>query len=196
MRTFLAIVGLLAILGAIAAAVFFFGGYYSIAGTAGEPEIVKWAFGQIRDASIARHAKDTPPLSLDDPATVRAGARSYFERGCGNCHGGPGLEWAKFSEGLRPEPPDLKEVGHERTPQQLFWVIKNGIYLTGMPSFGVIEAPDREIWTVVAFVKKLQSVTEDEFKAWTAPPAGAPTPAPGAPSPPIAPPSAPSEQNR
>jgi mono/diheme cytochrome c family protein len=196
MRTFLAIVGLLAILGAIAAAVFFFGGYYSIAGTAGEPEIVKWAFGQIRDASIARHAKDNPPPSLDDPATVRAGARAYSERGCANCHGGPGVDWAKFSEGLRPEPPDLKEVAHERTPQQLFWVIKNGIYLTGMPSFGAIEAPDREIWTVVAFVKKLQSVTDDEFKAWTAPPAGAPTPAPGAPSPPSAPPPAPAEQNR
>jgi mono/diheme cytochrome c family protein len=190
MRTFLAIVGLLAILGAIAAGVFFFGGYYSIAGTASEADIVKWALSRIRNASVARHAKDDPPLALDDPAIVRAGARAYSERGCVSCHGGPGADWAKFSEGLRPDPPDLKELVNERTPQQLFWVIKNGIFMTGMPSFGAIEVPDRELWTMVAFVKKLQSVTDNDFKAWTAPPAS--TPAPAA-SPP---PAAPAQQNR
>ena len=94
MRTFLAIVGLLAILGAIAAGVFFFGGYYSIAGTASEADIVKWALSRIRNASVARHAKDDPPLALDDPAIVRAGARAYSERGCVSCHGGPGADWA------------------------------------------------------------------------------------------------------
>ena len=33
-----------------------------------------------------------------------------------------------------------------------------------------IEVPDREIWTIVAFVKKLPSVSDDDFKAWTAKP--------------------------
>jgi mono/diheme cytochrome c family protein len=174
MRTFLAFIGLLAILGMIALAVFFFGGYYSVAGTAAELEVVRWALGQIREASVARHAKDNPPIALDDPGIVQAGARAYSARGCVNCHGGPGVDWAKFSEGLHPDPPDLKELANDRTPQQLFWVVKNGIYMTGMPSFGAIEVPDREIWTMVAFVKKLPSVTNDEFKAWTAQAAPAP----------------------
>jgi mono/diheme cytochrome c family protein len=168
MRTFLAAIGLIGILGAIALAVFFFGGYYNIAGSAGEPEIVRWALGQVRDASIARHAKDTAPVALDDPTIVQAGARAFSERGCVNCHGGPGVDWAKFSEGLRPDPPDLKEIANDRTPQQLFWIVKNGIYMTGMPSFGAIEVPDREIWTITAFIKKLPSVTSEEFKTWTA----------------------------
>lgn len=94
MTKFLAFVGLLAILGAIAAAIFFFGGYYNVAGTAAEPEFVKWALSHIRDASIERHAKDDPPASLNDPASVRAGARAFSERGCVNCHGGPGVDWA------------------------------------------------------------------------------------------------------
>jgi len=34
-----------------------------------------------------------------------------------------------------PDPPDLKEVSAERKPGELFWVIKNGIKMTGMPSF-------------------------------------------------------------
>jgi mono/diheme cytochrome c family protein len=211
MMKFLAFVGLLAILGAIAAAIFFFGGYYSVAGTAPEPALVKWALFQVRDASVERYAKDNPPRSLNDPANVRAGARAFFERGCVNCHGGPGVDWAKFSEGLRPDPPDLKELANERAPQQLFWVIKNGIYMTGMPSFGAIEVPDQEIWTIVAFVKKLPSVSNDDFKAWTAPAAStsAPASSPAAPQPatppaspqvppstPSAPQTGPAEQNR
>jgi mono/diheme cytochrome c family protein len=166
----LALIGLLAILAAIAGAVYFFGGYYSVAGTVEEPAVVKWALGYVRQASVARHATDRPPASLEDPASVQAGARAFSERGCANCHGAPGVNWVKFSEGLHPYPPDLKEVANERTPQQLFWVIKNGINMTGMPSFGAIEVPDQEIWTIVAFVKKLPSVSDADFKTWTAKP--------------------------
>ena len=166
----LALIGLLAILAGIAAAVYFFGGYYSVAGTAEDPAVVKWALTKVRQASITRHAKDKPPMSLDDPATVQAGARAFSERGCVNCHGGPGVNWAKFSEGLRPDPPDLKELADQLSPAQLFWVIKHGINMTGMPSFGLIEVPDQEIWTIVAFVKKLPSVSDADFKAWTAKP--------------------------
>jgi mono/diheme cytochrome c family protein len=165
--TLLASIGVLAILGAIAAGSYFFAGYYSVAGTAAESSLVSWALIHVRAASIERHAKDNPPLSLDDQAVVRAGAQAFSERGCVNCHGGPGVQWAKFSEGLHPDPPDLKEIANQRAPQQLFWVIKNGINMTGMPSFGAIDVPDQEIWTIVAFVKKMPGVTDNDFKAWT-----------------------------
>jgi mono/diheme cytochrome c family protein len=170
MVKFLALIGFLAIVGAIAAAVFFFGGFYSVAGTADEPAIVKWILVHVRTASIAKHAKDKPPMSLDDPTVVKAGAKAFAERGCANCHGAPGVSWAKFSEGLKPDPPDLKDLANERDPEQLFWVIKNGINMTGMPSFGMIEVPDRDIWSIVAFIKKLPSVSEADYKSWTAPP--------------------------
>jgi mono/diheme cytochrome c family protein len=169
MRAFLILVGFVAIVAGIAAAVFFFGGFYSVAGTEEDPAIVNWTLVRVRQASVARHANDTPPMSLDDAAVVQEGARAYSERGCVNCHGGPGVNWQKFSEGLRPDPPDLKEIAPERQPRELFWVIKHGIKMTGMPSFGAIEVPDREIWAIAAFVKKLPIVSEADFKAWTAP---------------------------
>jgi len=169
MRTLkiLAAIGVLAFLSVVAAAIYFFGGFYNVAGSAGDSDLVTWALTHIRTASIARHANDSPPVSLNDPTNVQAGAQAFSARGCINCHGGPGVNWAKFSEGLHPDPPDLKEIANERAPQQLFWVIKNGINMTGMPSFGAIEVPDQEIWTIVAFVKKLPSVTNDDFRAWT-----------------------------
>jgi mono/diheme cytochrome c family protein len=164
----LALIGALAILVAIAAAVYFFGGFYSVAGTQEDPGVVKWALINVRIASINRHATDAPPIPIDDPANVQAGARAFATRGCADCHGGPGVEWEKFSEGMHPDPPDLKDVVKERRPNELFWVIKNGINMTGMPSFGKIEVPDKEIWTIVAFLKKLPNVSEADYKAWTA----------------------------
>ena len=102
------------------------------------------------------------------PPGDKAGAHAFAERGCANCHGGPGVGWAKFSEGLNPGPPDLKDVVGGLEPRELFWVVKNGIKMTGMPSFGAIGVPDQEIWSIVAFLKKLPSVSEADFKAWSA----------------------------
>ena len=175
---FLSLIGALAIIIAVAAAVFFFGGFYNVAATEPDPGIVAWALEYIRDASINRHAVDQPPASMEDPATIQAGARAFAARGCTNCHGGPGVMWAKFSEGLRPDPPDLKEETKDLTPAQVFWIIRNGINMTGMPGFNLIKTsdqenwmPDQEIWTIAAFVKKLPDISDDDYKAWTADPA-------------------------
>jgi len=170
----LAAIGALAVVVAVGAAVFFLGGFYSVAGTAADPAIVKWALIHVRTASIDRHATNAPPANSTDAATIQAGARAFLAHGCTNCHGGPGVTWAKFSEGLQPDPPDLKDVVNDRTPAQLFWVVKNGINMTGMPSFALAGAKDDELWQIVAFLKKLPTVSEADFKAWTAP---APAPA-------------------
>jgi mono/diheme cytochrome c family protein len=168
MRAFLVLIGTLAILVAIAAAVFFFGGFFNVAATSKDPAVVDWALIQVRKASIASHATGTPPVSLDDPATIQAGAKAFAARGCVHCHGAPGATWSKFSEGLNPSPPDLKYVAGN-PPAHLFWVIKNGIKMTGMPAFG--EAmDDKEAWQVVAFVRKIPTVSEADFKAWSAAP--------------------------
>jgi mono/diheme cytochrome c family protein len=172
---FFGFIGLVGVAVAIAAGVFFFGGFYSVAGTQPDPVIVATALTQVREASISRHARETSPVSLDDPAVVQQGARAFVQRNCAVCHGGPGLDWSKFSEGMHPSPPDLKEVVGGLEPREIFWVIKNGINMTGMPSFGPTGVPDQEIWTMVAFLKKLPTVSEQDFKSWVEP---SPAPAP------------------
>jgi mono/diheme cytochrome c family protein len=164
----LAAIGALAIIVGIGAAIFFFGGFYSVAGTAEDPAVVTWALTRVRTASINRHAGDQPPASINDAASVQAGARAFAAHGCANCHGAPGVTWAKFSEGLHPDPPDLKDVVGELSAAQLFFVVKNGINMTGMPSFAQGGATDDEIWSIAAFLKKLPSVSEADYKAWTA----------------------------
>ncbi len=167
----LAIIGALAIIIAIGAAIFFFGGFFSVAESQDDPAILSWALAHVRGASVARHATEQPPASLDDPATIKAGARAYATIGCVNCHGGPpDADWAKFSEGLKPIPADLKVMAKERTAPELFWAIKNGIKFTGMPSFGLAGASDQQIWSIVAFIKSLPTTTDADYKAWTASP--------------------------
>ena len=166
----LAAIGILAILAVIGAAVFFFGGFYNVAANEADPGAISWTLEKIRDASIAHNADFAAPANLDHAGTVQAGARAFSQRGCATCHGAPGVKWQKFSEGMNPDPPDLKDVVGDTEPAELFWVIKNGIKMTGMPSFGSIGVDDKEIWSIVAFIRKLPSVSEADFKTWTAEP--------------------------
>jgi len=176
---FLSFIGALAILVAIGAAVFFFGGFYNIAATEPDLGIVAWALEHVREASISRHATMTPPSGFDDPANVQAGARAFAARGCANCHGAPGVTWGKFSEGLHPDPPDLKDVVKDIAAKDIFWVVRNGINMTGMPAFAANVANEMEIWQITAFVKKIGDVSEADYKSWVdagPPPADPPAP--------------------
>jgi mono/diheme cytochrome c family protein len=164
----LALIGAIAIVVAIAVPIYFFGGFLNVSASEPHFDIVAWSLDHIRKASVSRHATDKPAISLDDPAVVQAGAKTFSDLGCASCHGAPGGTWMKFSEGLNPSPAELKEVGQERTPAELFWVVKNGLKFTGMPGFGSIGVKDEEIWKVVAFVKKLPKVSDADYKTWTA----------------------------
>ena len=116
--------------------------FYNVSAAVDDPDLMNWTLVQIREASINRRADATPPIKLDDPATIRQGAIEFAEHGCANCHGAPGVKWAKFSEGLNPGPPDLKELMSDEAPAHVFWVVSNGIKMTAMPSFSRAGVPE------------------------------------------------------
>jgi hypothetical protein len=47
---------------------------------------------------------------------------------------------------------------------ELFWVVSNGIRMTGMPAFAPTHKED-EIWKIVAFVRHLPEITKEEQQA-------------------------------
>lgn len=166
----LSVIGALALLAAVAAGVYFFGGFYDVAASGHDPGVVDWALKSVRSGSISRHATDAPAVKIDDPETVKAGARAFLAHGCPFCHGAPGVDYAKITEGMNPGPPDLKEEEEVKnlTAAQVFWIVKNGIRMTGMPAASATSVPDPEIWQIAAFIKKLPDVSDADFKAWTA----------------------------
>src|SRR5258708_16943618 len=106
MRLLLAVIGALAIIAAIAAAGFFFGGFYNVAASEDDPQIVSWALPKVRTAAIDRHSAGLkPPTPLDDPATVQAGAPAVSPRRRVNCPPGAGRRWGKISGSPPPRSP-------------------------------------------------------------------------------------------
>ena len=167
---FLALIGALATIVDVAGLIYFFGGFYSVAENEDNPAIVDWALASVT-APWSPGMQPTGARQSRRSRTVKAGARAYATIGCVNCHGGPpDANWAKWSEGLKPVPANLKVMAKERTAPQLFWAIKNGIKFTGMPSFGLAGASDEQIWSIVAFIKKPPTSSDEDYKTWTANP--------------------------
>ncbi|MGJ4964160.1 c-type cytochrome [Bradyrhizobium sp. HKCCYLRH3061] len=166
MRT-LAAIGVLAICLATAGAIYFFGGFYDVAAAGGGNSVVAWAVANVREASLNQHVEaPATPAWFDDSKTVAAGAHEFAEEGCARCHGAPGRKPDKFAQGMEPRPPDLGDVTADDSPGYIYWVVKNGIRMTGMPAFRS-HADDDEIWRAVAFVKHMKQVDANQFKQWS-----------------------------
>ena len=65
---------------------------------------------------------------------------------------------------MNPPPPDLSEPEHNESAQQVFWVVRNGIRMTGMPGWGATH-DDPSLWEIVAFVRKLPGMTPAQYHA-------------------------------
>ena len=82
-------------------------------------------------------------------------AQNVFGSECATCHGNDGRMPTDLGRGLYPRAPDLgsEEVQHW-SDRELFWIIRNGIRLSGMPAFGK-QLTDQETWSLVHYVKSL-----------------------------------------
>jgi mono/diheme cytochrome c family protein len=143
--------------------VFIYSGVYDVAANAPDTGLVHWALETTRDHSVERHMKGVQVPPLTDPAMIRTGFVHYHEM-CVTCHGAPGVEASEIGQGLNPYPPELATQAGESNPKELFWIVRNGIRMTGMPSFGVTHT-DQEIWAIVAFLRKLPKMTPQEYQA-------------------------------
>jgi mono/diheme cytochrome c family protein len=140
---------------------FVYSGTYNVAATSPDSKIVQWLLSTTMDRSVAMHAdRSTAAPDLSDEQ-AREGFRVYNQT-CIICHGAPGKDPGDIGKGLNPEPPYLPDTAGEWNSAQLFWIIKNGIKMTGMPAFGPAH-DDTEIWNLVAFVQKLPKMTPEQY---------------------------------
>jgi hypothetical protein len=56
-------------------------------------------------------------------------------------------------------------LGHH-SPENLFWITKHGIKMTGMPAWGETHG-DEELWDVVAFINQLGQMTPQQYQELT-----------------------------
>lgn len=151
---------------AVVGVIFAYSGTFNVSAQVKDGALMHWLATTTRRNSIAtRAAGVTVPSSLDDPQVILTGFKHYREM-CVGCHRSPGKDASEMSKGLNPPPPNFsKWKKMYLSPQKLFWVIKNGIRMTGMPAWGVTHS-DEKIWAMVAFVKRLPQMTPAEYKAF------------------------------
>lgn len=154
--------GALAVLGAAGLAVVYTGAY-NVAATEQHMSVTRWAFDTTMHRSIEQHAKDVKRVEDLTPAMLAAGASAYKSM-CQHCHAGPGVEREHWADGMRPRPPHLVEAAAEWETSEVYWIVKHGIKMSGMPAFGPSH-DEQTLWGIAAFVKNLPAMTPEAYAA-------------------------------
>ena len=124
--------GLVLLLGGLA---WIYSGRYDMAATDPHWQVTRWVLERARMRSIKVHAAGVvAPPGLDDPARILIGV-AHFAAHCAICHGAPGVPKGDIARGLYPSPPDLAKAAPPYSPAELFWILKHGIKMTGMPAW-------------------------------------------------------------
>jgi mono/diheme cytochrome c family protein len=148
---------------AVAGAAFVFTGWFDVAASVPPGAFEKQFAGIARDRSIARRAPHTSNPLGKDASAINDG-RDHYKEMCVTCHGAPGVDATEIGDGLNPPAPDLTLTRIQARPDgELFWIVQNGIRMSGMPAFGPTHK-EREIWAIVAFLRHLPSLTPEEEK--------------------------------
>jgi len=142
---------------------FIYSGFYNVSATYPDSHLYAWVFDTAMTRSVQRHAAGIKVPNLNGSGMYEMGFAHYNSM-CVPCHGAPGVPIGHVGKGLRPAPPELVDSASDWKPNELFWITKNGIRMTGMPAWGVTHS-DQEIWAMVAFMQKLHSITPDEYRS-------------------------------
>ncbi|HEY1149955.1 MAG TPA: c-type cytochrome [Pseudoduganella sp.] len=95
-----------------------------------------------------------------------------FKAHCEQCHGGPGVAQGVIGLSMQPVPGPLVDAASRFKQNELYWVVRHGIKMSGMPAWG-FHLNEQEIWAIVAFLERLPHMTPDEYRAAGAGAAGA-----------------------
>jgi mono/diheme cytochrome c family protein len=109
--------------------------------------------------AAARGARNPLPASPE----VLAEGMEHFADHCALCHGNDGSGDTEIGRALSPRVPDMrKPATQEMTDGELYYIIQNGVRLTGMPAWAH-ESPD-DNWKLVDFIRHQPKLTPAELK--------------------------------
>lgn len=163
MKYVLGIVITLAVLG-VGALLFAWSGVYNIAATKPHWGITLSFIETLRDRSIYVRSDDVSEPDLDDAKLMEAAFAHYHEM-CRLCHGAPDYQPEEFAKGLYPQPPSMisGHVQEARSQAEIYWIVKHGIKMTGMPAFGPTHS-DPELYGLVVLTMEIPQRSPEEYR--------------------------------
>jgi Cytochrome C oxidase, cbb3-type, subunit III len=115
--------------------------------------------------SSARALKNPVAFSPE----VWAESRAHFADHCASCHANDGSGSTEIGRNLFPKAPDMRLAAtQDKSDGELYWIIENGIRLTGMPAWGTGGTDDGDSWKLVHFVRRLAELTPAQLKEMAA----------------------------
>jgi len=117
-----------------------------------------------RRLAIPAAARDRQNPVPRSPEAIRDGLEHYADH-CAICHGNEGSGQTDIGQGLYPKAPDMRlPATQELTDGELFYLIENGIPLTGMPAWGTGTPEGEEAsWRLVRFTRHLLELSAEEI---------------------------------
>ena len=90
-------------------------------------------------------------------------AMAHWADHCAFCHANNGSGDTEIGRNLYPKAPDMRLADTQKlTDGELYYTIKNGIRLTGMPAWGEAGDADEDSWKLVYFIRRLPNLSPDE----------------------------------
>jgi mono/diheme cytochrome c family protein len=106
---------------------------------------------------VARASRDGVPPEPPNSAASMAEGQKRFGVECSMCHGLSGRTPTDNGRWMYPRAADLGSDSVQKySDRELFWIIKHGIRLSGMPAFGKVET-DEHIWDLIRYTRTLGS---------------------------------------
>ena len=114
--------------------------------------------------AVPRASRDAVnPVPFEAAALVEA--RAHFADHCASCHANDGSGQTELGRGLFPRAPDMRLAQtQDKTDGELYWIIENGIRLTGMPAWGAGGGNDADTWKLVHFIRRLNDLTAADLE--------------------------------
>ena len=174
----------LAVVAPLGVFVFMRSGLFNVGASSPHTKLIEWLTHETMIHSVRRHAAALVPPDHTSARQVRAGFCNY-ETHCVACHGAPAIAREQWVGGMEPSPPYLVDATSKWKPRELFWIAKNGIKMTGMPSWRD-SMSDAQIWEVVGFLEAMRRLPPQTYARWRSrnmcKGISGPWPAPGSPS--------------
>ena len=94
-----------------------------------------------------------------------AAAREHFADHCASCHGNDGSGTTEMGRNLYPKAPDMRlPRTQDLSDGEIFYIIENGVMLTGMPGWSTNSAEgERASWQLVHFIRRLSSLSPEDI---------------------------------
>lgn len=137
-------------------------GIVSVAASGGHYALSGWFLHWAMQRSVTFQARGIETPRLDDPALIARGAGHYAGH-CAHCHAAPGEPQSPTVRSMLPAPPTLEEKVREWRDRELFWIVKHGVTMTGMPAWPT-QMRDDEVWAMAAFLRAYPGLDREGYR--------------------------------